>query len=321
VSTLHVPAAGDQPTGSAPPLLDAHQVAGALDFAGAVAALRAALQAGLDPETEPARASFAVGTGEILLMPSGAGRVAGVKLVSIAPGNPALGLPRIHGVYVLFDAATLVPVAVLDGAALTALRTPAVSALGVDLVAPPQARRLVVFGTGPQAHGHVHALRAVRPVQDVRVVGRDAARTAAFVARLRAEGIAAAPAGADAVASADLVACCTTARTPLFSGRLLPDHAVVVAIGSHEPAAREVDGEAVRRCGALVESRAAATREAGDIVQAVAEGATALEDLVTLAELVRASRAKRPRLIKTVGMGWEDLVVAAAVVDAWKERG
>jgi ornithine cyclodeaminase len=302
-------------------MLDARHVTGALRGADAVAALRAALRAGLDPETEPARSSFGVGTGEILLMPSGTNRVAGVKLVSIAPGNPALGLPRIHGVYVLFDAATLVPVAVLDGAALTALRTPAVSALGVDLLAPPTARRLVVFGTGPQAHGHVHALRAVRPVEDVRVVGRERARTAAFVDRLRAEGIVAAAAAPEAVATADLVACCTTARTPLFAGRLLPDHAVVVAIGSHEPAAREVDGETVRRCGALVESRAAATREAGDIVQAMAEGAIAVGDLVSLADLVRGSRAARPRLLKTVGMGWEDLVVAAAVVDALKERG
>ncbi len=302
-----------------PVLLDADQVAGALSWPAAVAALRGALAAGLDPEAEPARVSFGVGTGEILAMPSHSGRVAGVKLVSIAPGNPGRGLPRIHGVYVLFDAATLVPVAVLDGAALTSLRTPAVSALGVDLVAPAAPRRLVVFGTGPQAYGHVHALLAVRPIETVGVVGRDAAGTDAFVRRLRAEGIAADAAGPDAVAAADLVACCTTARTPLFAGSLLAEHAVVVAVGSHEPDAREVDAATVRR-GALVESRAAATSEAGDIVQALAEGAVGDRDLVTLADLVRDPGAARPRLFKTVGMGWEDLVVAAAVVDA-VERG
>ncbi|MEV4346336.1 ornithine cyclodeaminase family protein [Actinoplanes sp. NPDC049596] len=282
-----------------------------LGFPEAVKALRAALAAGLDPEHEPPRMPFDTGNGEILVMPSADGKTAGVKLVSIAPGNPARGLPRIHGVYVLFDAETLVPRAVLDGAALTALRTPAVSALGVGLVAPPTARHLVVFGTGPQARGHVEALRAIRPIEAVRVVGRDPARTAAFADSLGAE-----VADVSAVDGADLVVCCTTAREPLFPGTLLGPEAVVVAVGSHEPGAREVDAETVKRCGVLVESRASALREAGDVIQALDAGAITADALVTLADLIRGSSPARPRLIKTVGMGWEDLVIATAVVEA-----
>jgi ornithine cyclodeaminase/alanine dehydrogenase-like protein (mu-crystallin family) len=323
-------------------VLDADRVAG-LGFPRAVAALREALAAGLDPESEPPRASVRLGGGEVLIMPSSAGPVAGIKLVSVVPGNPARGLPRIHGVYVLFDGQTLVPRALVDGAALTSLRTPAVSALGIDLVAPPEARRLVIFGTGPQAFGHVRALRAIRPIDSVRVVGRapstrgcsSAGRARAtgtsagrdpspdplsplgrFIGHFAAEGLDVAAAGPEAVAEADIVACCTTARTPLFPGELLPPHAVVVAVGSHEPDAREVDTETVRRCGALVESRAAATREAGDIMHAIADGAIGEDELVTFADLVRGTTPARPRLIKTVGMGWEDLVIAAAVVDA-----
>lgn len=294
-------------------MLDAEQVA-SLGFPRAIAALREALAGGLDPETEPARVPFRLGDGEILVMPSGDRRVAGVKLVSIAPRNPERGLPRIHGVYVLFDAVTLEPRAVLDGAALTALRTPAVSALGVDLVARRDARRLVVFGTGPQAAGHVAALRAVRPsLETVRVVGRDPGRAASFARTL---GPGATVADPSAVAGADIVACCTTAREPLFPGSLLGPETVVVAVGSHEPDAREVDAETVRRCGVLVESRTAALREAGDVIQAVAAGAVSPDALVTFADLVRDAVPARPRLIKTVGMGWEDLVIAAAVVDA-----
>jgi ornithine cyclodeaminase/alanine dehydrogenase-like protein (mu-crystallin family) len=293
-------------------VLDADQVA-ALGFPRALSALREALAGGLDPESEPPRSSVRLGGGEVLIMPSGAGPIAGIKLVSIVPGNPGRGLPRIHGVYVLFDAETLVPRALLDGAALTSLRTPAVSALGVDLVAPPDARRLVVFGTGPQAFAHVQALRAIRPLDSVRAIGRDPSRLEEFVRSLGPGAEAASP---EAVAEADIVACCTTARTPLFPGELLPPHAVVVAVGSHEPDAREVDTETVRRCGALVESRAAATREAGDIRHAIADGAIGEDELVTYADLVRGTTPTRPRLIKTVGMGWEDLVIAAAVVDA-----
>lgn len=298
------------------PAYTAEQVAGALSWPAAVAALRSALAAGLDPEAEPPRSAFPFGAGELLAMPSSAGRYAGVKLVTIAPGNPARGLPRIHGTYLLFDAATLAPVATLDGAALTAVRTPAVSALGVDLLAPARASRLVIFGSGPQARGHVHALRAVRPVDSVRVVGRDPVRTQALVDELRGARVPAAVGDATAVADADLVACCTTARAPLFDGRRLPDSAVVVAVGSHEPAVREVDAETVRRCGALVEARAVALTEAGDVRLAIEEGAVRPDALVTLAGLVRGEAAARPRLVKTVGMGWEDLVVAGAVVDA-----
>ncbi|GID30496.1 ornithine cyclodeaminase [Paractinoplanes brasiliensis] len=288
-------------------MISAEQVL-ALGFPRAVEALREALGGGLDPESEPARSRVALGGGEVLIMPSGDDRIAGVKLVGIAPGNPARGLPRIHGTYVLFDAPTLAPRAVLDGAALTLLRTPAVSALGVDLVAPPGVRKLVVFGTGPQARGHIEALRAVRPIDSVRVVGRSHERTTRFAGEIAKAEVA----DADAVADADIVACCTTAREPLFDGRRLKPGAVVVAVGSHEPEAREVDTETVRRCGALVESRAVAVREAGDIIQAGLDET----ELVTFADLVRGTIPARPRLIKTVGMGWEDLVIAAAVVEA-----
>ncbi|MCW2899583.1 MAG: ornithine cyclodeaminase [Streptosporangiaceae bacterium] len=308
-------------------VLDAAAVTSALGWRQAVEALRSALRSSVDPEAEPARAAHPFGAGELLVMPSGGtpadeGRpFAAVKLATVAPDNPRRGLPRIAAVCVLFDAATLAPVALLDGTALTNVRTPALSALGVDLVAPPEAERLLVFGTGPQAYGHVHALRAVRPVATVDVVGRDPERTAAFVARLRGEGVDAAVGTAADVAAADLVACCTTARRPLFDGRLLSGSAVVVACGSHEPDAREVDTETVRRCGVMVDSVAAACREAGDVVLAMAEGAVSVQQLVPLARLARGESAGRPpRLVKTVGMGWQDLAVAAAVFEAATRR-
>ncbi len=307
-------------------VLDAAAVSSALGWKPAIEALRAALLRGVDPEAEPARAGYSFGAGELLVMPStgvrsGVNRsFAAVKLATIAPDNPMRGLARISGVCVLLDAVTLTPVAILDGTAMTNLRTPAVSALGVDLVAPTEAHRLLVFGSGPQAYGHVHALRVVRAVESVGVVGRSPERTAAFVAQLRDDGVDAHAATATDVGTADLVACCTRARRPLFEGRLLSDTAMVVACGSHEPAAREVDTETVRRCGVAVDSVRAACREAGDVVLAMAEGAITLAELVSLARLVQGESAPKPRLVKTVGMGWQDLVVAAAVFDAESRR-
>jgi ornithine cyclodeaminase/alanine dehydrogenase-like protein (mu-crystallin family) len=270
------------------PLLDVS----ALPLVDAVDALEAAL-AELDPEVAPARSALPVGEGELLVMPAATSRYAAVKLVTVGPREP-----RIQGVCVLFDAATLAPVALLDGIALTTLRTPAVSALAVRRLAAPDARRLVVFGRGPQARAHVDAVRAVRPIEHVSSVGRDDGRHD------------------ELVAAADVICCCTTAREPLFDGGVVAEHACVVAIGSHEPAARETDDALAARATVVVESRASALREAGDVIGAIEAGALAEGELVTLRELVAGAEvAAGPRLFKSTGMAWEDAVVAAAVFE------
>jgi ornithine cyclodeaminase/alanine dehydrogenase-like protein (mu-crystallin family) len=276
-----------------PPYLSAAEIERRIDVPGAVEALEEALRAGFDPETDPPRSAVEVGRGELLVMPSAAGGHAAVKLVSVG------GEPRIQGLCVLFDGETLAPVALLDGIALTNLRTPAVSALAVRRLAAPGARRLLVFGRGPQAHAHAEAMRALRPIEQVDVVGREH------------DG------DVDAlVAAADIICCCTTARQPLFDGELVADDATVVAIGSHERDAREVDDTLVRRASVVVESRASALREGGDVIQAVESGALEEDQLLTLAQLVRDQpvlQEGRPRLFKSTGMAWEDVVVAAAV--------
>jgi ornithine cyclodeaminase/alanine dehydrogenase-like protein (mu-crystallin family) len=305
---------------SAPPFLDADAIGALLAPVEAVDALEAALCGGLDPEADPARQAVATESGEVLVMPSRAAGAVGVKLVTVAPDNPARGLPRIQGVYVLFDAATLAPAALLDGIALTNLRTSAVSALAVRHLAAPGARRLLVFGTGAQAWAHVGALRAVAPgLERVDVVARDERRLRAFVARCRAAGLDARVGGAGSVPGADLVCCATTARAPLFDGAAVAPEATVVAIGSHEPDAREVDERLAGCATVVVEARAAAMREAGDVIAAVRAGALDPEALVPLAALVRGgarATAGRPRLFKSTGMAWEDAVTIDALLRA-----
>jgi ornithine cyclodeaminase/alanine dehydrogenase-like protein (mu-crystallin family) len=275
------------------PFISAEEVDRRLGAAGAADALEEALLAGLDPEAEQPRGVVELERGELLVMPSAVATHAVVKLVTVG------GDPRVQGVCVVFDATTLAPVALVDGIGLTNLRTPAVSALAVRRLAVPQARRLVVFGRGPQAHGHVEALRAVRPIERVDMLGRGDTGAA------------------ELVAAADIVCCCTTAREPLFDGELVADHATVVAIGSHEPDAREVDDALAARATVVVESRTSALREAGDVIAAVAAGAVGEDELVTLSDLVRGRTEPapgRPRLFKSTGMAWEDGVVAAALV-------
>ena len=301
---------------AAPPFVDVAR----LPMAAAIEAVERALAEGLDPEADAPRSRAELAGGHFLLMPSAHGRFAGVKVSSVAPANPARGLPRIQGVYVLWDADTLAPVALMDGAAITALRTPAVSAVAARQLASPDARRLVVFGTGPQAARHLEALRVVLPsLADVDVVGRDRARAERFATE---HGGCAAADVASAVREADVVCCCTSAREPLFGGALVRDGAAVIAVGSHEPDVRELDETLMRRAVVVVESRGTALREAGDVVQAVAAGALDPGELITIDALVRgrardALSGARPRVFKSAGMSWEDVVVAAA---AWEAR-
>ena len=177
-------------------LLDADEVARRLSVTDAADALEAALAAGLDPEADPPRGSLPVGSGELLVMPSTTATHATVKLVSIG------GNPRIQGLCVVFDARTLAAVAVVDGVALTNLRTPAVSLVAARRLASPEARRLVVFGRGPQARAHAEAITAMRPIEESTVFGRDAQPDEVD----------------DAIAQADVICRATTARDPLFDG-------------------------------------------------------------------------------------------------------
>lgn len=287
----------------------------------AVDALEAALVSGFDPEQDAPRSRLATDAGELLLMPATMGELSGVKLLSLTGDNPQRGLPVVQGAYLLFEGAGQRPVALLDGAALTDVRTAAVSALAVrhllpGLAAPGTGRplRLVVLGAGPQARAHVETMAALHDLAEVTLVGRDPERVATL-----ADEVGAAVGDVSSVAEADVICCCTSATTPLFDGDLIGDDAVVVAIGAHHPGARETDDALVRRAAVVVESRRSALAEAGDVVLPLADGVIAESDLVTLRDVVTGDvtlPAGRPRLFKGTGMSWQDLVVAAAELGA-----
>lgn len=301
-------------------VIGAEELRARLPMVAAVDALEEAFRT-KNPESGPLRTHVQTPAGTLLLMPAVDEAGVGVKLVSLTPANRDRSLPFIHASYVLFDAETQAPEAVLDGSALTALRTAAVSGVATRYLSRQDAHRLVVFGAGVQAASHLEAMCAVRPVTELVVVSRSRSTAQALVEEGLGHGLAARLGEADAVGDADLICTCTTAEEPLFDGSLLPPGAHVNAVGSSRPETRELDTTTVRRGRVVVETREVALAEAGDLLIPIGEGAIEAADIVAdLAELARGAIVRRSpddvTVFKSVGMAFEDLVVAHAVVDA-----
>ena len=233
------------------------------------------VEQGLDPGRDPVRTAVDLTHGQLLLMPSESGSFVGLKAVAAAPANPARGLPRIHAAYLLFDAVTLALRAIIDGTALTSIRTPAVS---LAAVTPALSRfdrpvEVVAFGAGPQATGHVAALGECSSMTLARVtyVVRRPDRVPEHVASRAAVLSAADPEVVRRLERADIVVCATSAQAAVVTSQHLADGVVVIAVGSHEPHARELDGRLMGRADVIVEDVGTALREAGDVVLAVRE--------------------------------------------------
>ena len=301
-------------------------------------ALRSSLRGDVDPERDAPRLFSEFPGGEFLLMPAQGARFSGLKALTVAPGNPARGLAKIQGLYIVYSSETAAPLAILEGASLTAIRTPAVALLAVQQLvelAPagaelPASPRILVFGAGVQAAAHIRASAAAFPSASFDVIGRrpesvdvmisnlsDMAENAGIDIRNRTGRTAA------AVLEADIIFCTTSTSTPLFDGSLVRDHAIVSANGTHGLDKRELDDALIARSDLVVEGRASARRENGNLTALSAKtwdgpGAPAnLQDLVT----ARMQRVHgRPAVFTGVGMAWEDLVCASAVIDATRGR-
>jgi ornithine cyclodeaminase/alanine dehydrogenase-like protein (mu-crystallin family) len=297
--------------------LDGDEVWRRLPMPAAIDALEAAFRDG-DPSATPLRSHVETPGGTLLLMPAVGDAGVGVKLVTLTDANPAAGLPLINAVYALFDPVTQAPALLVDGAALTALRTAAVSGLATRHLARADSARLVIFGAGVQAAAHLEAMAAVRPITHLTVVTRTPARAGALLARATALGLDASVGDPHAVSGADIVCTCTTAVDPLFDGEALAAGAHVNAVGAYRPQTREVDTATVRRARVVVETRAAALEEAGDLLIPIGEGAIGLGHvLADLQEVVRGAEVRSGppdvTFFASVGLAFEDLAVAGAL--------
>lgn len=253
----------------------------------------------------------------LLLMPAWTvGETIGVKLATVFPGNAARGLATINATYMLLSGKTGEVLAMIDGGELTVRRTAAASALAADYLARRDASHLLMAGTGRLAPNLIAAHRSVRPIERVTVWGRDPDKAAKIVAGLDGIDARVATDLEAAVVAADIVSCATLSNDPLIHGDWLRPGTHVDLVGGFTPAMREADDEAVRRAMVFCDTRAGAGKEAGDLVQPLADGVLTEIDIV--ADLYQLCRGQHPgrasgdeiTLFKSAGAALEDLAGA-----------
>jgi ornithine cyclodeaminase len=299
--------------------IDGEEIHRLLDFPSLVAALRAMFREGCEV---PARHHHAIGDATLLVMPAWReGAALGIKIVTVFPDNTRRALPTVYGTYLLLDAATGEPQALLDGTALTLRRTAAASALAADYLARPDSAVHLMVGTGALAPHLIIAHSAVRAIRERRIWGRDPKKAAALAERLVAAGIAAVPVSdlAEAVAASDIVTCATLAREPLIRSEWLRPGTHLDLVGGFTPEMREADDATIARARVYVDTDAA-LHEAGDIVQPLRSGHLVRERIA--GDLFGLTRGTCPgrgdpseiTLFKSVGAALEDLAAAQLAV-------
>lgn len=249
------------------------------------------------------------------------------KIVSVYGNNPASGLPVVNAVVVLLDSSTGMPVALLNGTSLTALRTGAAGGLAAELLALPEADTVALFGAGAQARTQLEAVRAVRPIRRVRILSRTGDSAARLVAELEGVEAEAAIDPAHCLEGARIVITATDSSEPVFPGELVAPGTHVTGVGSFTADMREVDAALVTRAKVIVDSRDAALAEAGDLIIPIREGSFRPEDIhAELGEVVRGLRSGRENaseitFFKSVGSAAQDVAVAGRIFRRARSMG
>jgi len=313
-------------------ILNAEDVRRALPMREAIEAMKQAFAALSDGRAEvPLRAHLPVARHEGVTLVMSAyvddeqAEALAVKVVSLFDGNPDRGLARLQAAVLAIEPDTGRPVALLEGATLTAIRTGAASGAATDVLARPDSRTAAVFGAGVQARTQLEAVCTVRPIETVWVYDPVPSASEVFVSETAARGpvpadVRAAETPQQAVADADVICTATTSRAPVFSDAGLRPGVHVNAVGSYQPDVVEIPPETVARALVVVDSRDAALAETGDLIQPIRQGLIAPDHVhAELGELLLGRKTGRGSdeqitLFESVGVAVQDALAARAAL-------
>lgn len=253
---------------------------------------------------------------------------AGVKLVSLTPPENRLGSSHL-GLIILYDAKGLVPIALLDGSEITALRTAAASAVATDHLARHDATNLTIIGTGEQALSHANALAAIRPLQQITIWGRSHENAARLAEKLAIPDvkIRTATSVVEALESADIVCTVTASADPILPGKVVPAGCHVNLVGSSHAGARETDSELLSKSRIFVDYEPSARAQAGEVLHAVKNGEYDWNQIQgELGFVLDGSIPGRQRdsdvtVFKSLGIASEDIITARKIYEIAKSKG
>ena len=257
----------------------------------------------------------------------------GAKVISIFPGNLPRGLPTIHALVLLLDPATGVPRGLLDGSALTAIRTGAASGVATKYLSRPEAAVVAVFGAGIQGRSQLEAVCAVRPIRKAFIWDPLPERALAFSREMASRGnpfprdIRVADSPGDALNAADIICTATTSSTPVFNDADVKPGTHINAIGSYEPHVQEIPAETVRRAKVVVDSIEAALAETGDLIIPLKAGHFTRGMIhgeigqVASGEIAGRESKDEVTLFKSVGLAVQDMAVGHLALRAADELG
>jgi len=250
--------------------------------------------------------------GILLVMPASDPDIAITKLVTVHPNNPGRGLPTIQGEVVVMDAATGARLGLLEGSAVTARRTAALSMLATRELAPHPEGPLLIVGAGRQGRAHLEAFRAGLGVSRAFISSRSSKSAVSLAGHARTLGMEAEPVEGvgEVLGDVSLIVTATTSKEPVLPEEI-PDGVFVAAVGAFEPAAAELPPALISTSEILVDTMEGAKEEAGDLIQAQSAGAFAWEDATELEEALRSPQRPEGTIVfKSVGHALWDLAAA-----------
>ena len=312
-------------------ILSAQDVYTALPMPDAIEAMRTAFAALAQGQAQiPQRLALNTEQGDVLFMPAylPKQRALTQKIVSVFPQNQARGLPVITGMVVMLDAETGTPQALLEGGALTAIRTGAASGLATQLLSRPQSHIAALLGAGGQAYQQARALLAVREIKELRITSKSGHSAQRLAARLRDEGVNARATGMrEAVQGADIITAVTTSTTPLFLDADIAPGTHINLVGAYTRHMQEAPAATLMRARVFVDDIMAAAHEAGDIIKLVRANLYHMSDIAgTLGDLVLGKIPGRQTeeeitIFKSVGVAVQDAAAAAQALVRAQELG
>lgn len=319
-------------------ILDQKNVREAVSMAEAISAVKEAfIQLSARDAVVPMRSQVPVAhnKGISLFMPAylEKSHSLGAKIVSVFPGNPSKNLPTISALVVVLDADTGLPLAILDGTFLTALRTGAASGVATDLLARQDTATAALFGAGTQGRTQMEAVCTVRPIENIWIYDPSASAAEACVRELKEKGppfpqnINAANSPEQAAAQADVICTATTSQVPVFADKDIKPGVHINGVGSFTPEMQEIPEATVHRAKVFVDSVSASWEEAGDLIIPLQKGlfgkAHVLGEIGELAmgQIGGRDSADDITFFKSVGVAVQDVSVAQIILTAAEKRG